>query len=63
MKCFVTIKSTLKSVFANFDRHLGIQSEPVLIGPQGGCYPARITKQCLQFGGFEKINSIKYHFR
>ena len=54
--------STLRILFKKIDRHLGLQSEPTLIGPQGGCYPARITKKCL-VGGYEKIQSINYHFR
>ena len=54
--------STLRSVFKKIDRHLGLRTEPTLVGPQGGCYPARITKKCL-VGGFEEIQSINYHFR
>ena len=54
--------STLRILFKKIDKHLGLQSEPTLIGPQGGCYPARITKKCL-VGGYDKIQSINYHFR
>ena len=54
--------STLRIIFKKIDKHLGLKSEPKLVGPQGGCYPARITKKCL-VGGYEKIQSINYHYR
>ena len=65
-------------MFTNFERHAGLYSEPQLIRPQGGCYPARINAECLAFDGYEKIEGkiqfvwtsinvfplgIKYHFR
>ena len=30
----------------NVYRYHGLQIEPQLIGPQGGCYPARINERC-----------------
>ena len=42
-------------MFTNFERHAGLYSEPQLIRPQGGCYPARINAECLAFDGYEKI--------
>ena len=46
--------STLRIIFKKIDKHLGLKSEPTLVGPQGGCYSARITKKCL-VGGYKKI--------
>ena len=42
-------------MFTNFERHAGLYSEPQLIRPQGGCYPARINAECLAFDGYEQI--------
>ena len=47
--------SALKTMFTNFERHAGLYSEPQLIRPQGGCYPARINAECLAFDGYEQI--------
>ena len=49
-------------MFTQFERYNGLYSEPMLIRPQGGCYPARITAECMAFDGFEKIegkNNVK----
>ena len=58
--------TTLKQLFGRVDKYFGIQSEPALIGPQGGCYPARINPDCWPSAGrptFDGGGSIKYHFR
>ena len=47
--------SSLKFVFERFDEYNGNYPEPRLVGPQGGCYPARITSECMAFGGFQKV--------
>ena len=47
--------SALKFVFERFDEYNGNYPEPRLVGPQGGCYLARITAECMAFGGFEKV--------
>jgi len=56
--------TTLKEVFGRFERYAGIQGEPPLIGPQGGCYPARINLDCWPgVGRLENLQGIRYHFR
>ena len=56
--------TTLKEVFGRFERYVGIQGEPPLIGPQGGCYPARINEDCWpRIGRLQQPEGIRYHFR
>jgi len=33
-------------MMGRYDRYAGLIAEPQLIGPQGGCYPARFSERC-----------------
>ena len=46
LKKHKTASTTFRAMSQNVYRYHGLQIEPQLIGPQGGCYPARINERC-----------------
>ena len=46
LKKHKTASTTFRAMSQNVYKYHGLQIEPQLIGPQGGCYPAKINEKC-----------------
>ncbi|CAG5090588.1 Oidioi.mRNA.OKI2018_I69.PAR.g12656.t1.cds [Oikopleura dioica] len=55
--------TTFKAIFRKFAKYREIPLEQTLIGPQGGCYPARINEDCWPRRHYHPANGLTYHFR
>ncbi|CAG5112986.1 Oidioi.mRNA.OKI2018_I69.chr2.g7138.t1.cds [Oikopleura dioica] len=66
LKKHKTASTTFRHMLTKYARFKGLPSvgEPQLIGPQGGCYPARFDERCWPATGhMSPIVALTYHFR
>ena len=64
LKKHKTASTTFRQLMSHFSKHKGLTGEPQMIGPQGGCYPARFEKGCWPADGHvDPLQNLNYHFR
>ena len=51
LKKHKTASTTFRAMTGRFNRYAGLTAESQLLGPQGGCYPARFNERCWPSGG------------
>ena len=51
LKKHKTASTTFRQLMSHYTRNKGLDGENQLIGPQGGCYPARFNERCWPVDG------------
>ena len=64
LKKHKTASTTFRQLMSHYAKHKGLNGEGQLIGPQGGCYPARFNERCWPADGHrDPLQALTYHFR